>query len=515
MNPTISDFIESFCNPTHCLNRLRGIVPETPESIPFISGGNSVIFKVRNNGQEIAAKCYFRQRKERREHYRRYAEFFSAAAPTFLVPYHLLTDEVTIYGMDGETNVLDVLQGEWVKGETLGTSIRRNAFLGDGEQLTLLTEKFLQFSLQLLQSDFCHGDLKPENIILSDEDKFTLIDYDACYTPFHKELANNEVGTTWFQHPDRKASDYGPQTDNYAIAMIAVSLIALSEQPELLGTYSNGSNLLFVPAEITEKRSRLYGELTEKWSVSSDRSALLRFLGQHDIATGHLTAVLESLLNPQREIDTQRLSFIDTDTCEGLKRVCNEYSLIGYADQQNRLVIDPIYSDASVFRGGIAAVRSHRKSFFIDPKGTRLSADYDDIAFVGQGYAVAAIDKKYGYLDTHTFRFSIHPVFDYAYGYFCSAARVKIGEKYRYIDKMGDFLFDETFDYASDFREDYAIVRNGDLYGVLNTQGDYLLLPQPIRLLFLKDGVLYYEHDTETQKTDLSEVIKNKKINFV
>ena len=57
-------------------------------------------------------------------------------------------------------------------------------------------------------------------------------------------------------------------------------------------------------------------------------------------------------------------------------------------------------------------------------------------------------------------------------------ARIKIGEKYGFVDKTGTFITNPQYDWASSFSDGFAVIQQGDLYGYINTDGKIAINPQ-------------------------------------
>ena len=180
----------------------------------------------------------------------------------------------------------------------------------------------------------------------------------------------------------------------------------------------------------------------------------------------------------------------------------------GYIDKTGKTIIDPTYESAIGFCNGMACVKVGGKYGFIDPSGQLvISAEYDGSpsVFDTNGYAPVVkgsesgyIDKKgnavgkyrpvdystgekdgkYGYVDKNG-NFIIEPSFNTAYMFAGNGiARVKIGDKYRFINKQGQFITGLEFDNAGDFKSGVARVKVGDLWGLINDKGEYVVEPK-------------------------------------
>ena len=72
----------------------------------------------------------------------------------------------------------------------------------------------------------------------------------------------------------------------------------------------------------------------------------------------------------------------------------------------------------------------------------------------------------------------VQPQYDYAGDFFEGYAKVKIGEKYGYIDKTGKLIIKPKFDDARNFSEGLAFVKYNGKYGFINKSGDWIIQPK-------------------------------------
>ena len=74
----------------------------------------------------------------------------------------------------------------------------------------------------------------------------------------------------------------------------------------------------------------------------------------------------------------------------------------------------------------------------------------------------------------------INSQFDYAYAFTENElAKVRVGDKYGFIDKTGNLVINPQFEYATDFYNDgYAVISNDGKYGIIDTKGNYIVSAQ-------------------------------------
>lgn len=188
----------------------------------FTAGRQSALVKARFRGEEYALKCYLRSLPHRQQlhHYIRH----STSEQTIIHP-DLYTEELWVG--DGW---LDVALYKWVEGVTLDRAIRKALHDQNPEQLGQLLEEFTSLCKRVLAQEWRHGDLKTENIIVRPDGEMILVDCDALYVP--NLATTTEIGTPHWIHPMRLANR-DEHIDDYAIALIIVSLYALRADPSL------------------------------------------------------------------------------------------------------------------------------------------------------------------------------------------------------------------------------------------------------------------------------------------
>lgn len=179
-NPIIGQYVEALTDPFRIFRTLGEVVPERDaygEPL-FWSGNYSVIFKVRcADGKYYALKCYTRLPRHAAAVY---ASLGGGTVP-YLVPARFLPDEIYLCEHSGGGAYYPVTLMEWVEGESLGGRLARLCRNGDRTGLKELARAFDRMALWLLESDFAHGDLKQDNLMVDRQGRLRLIDYDGAY----------------------------------------------------------------------------------------------------------------------------------------------------------------------------------------------------------------------------------------------------------------------------------------------------------------------------------------------
>lgn len=192
----------------------------------------------------------------------------------------------------------------------------------------------------------------------------------------------------------------------------------------------------------------------------------------------------------------------------------------GYINQKGKYMINPQFTDATMFRDGLAMVTaSNGKMGFIDENGKyKIPAQYKratpffegmawvvsdgghptcitksgEIKFVlkeaqyvfnfSEGLAMYGTkDKdgkvKIGFVDKSG-KVVINPQFEEANPFSESLASFKQKDKWGFIDKTGKIVINPQFDLVGNFKNGKAVFKQGEQWGYIDTKGAYIINPQ-------------------------------------
>ena len=245
--PLISEYVKSIKYPEENFNKLSNLRPVIDtDGNPIMSSGNfAVVFKMedRQSRKLYAVKCFLREQEGRNENYRLIASELEYLSSTYLTPIQYLEKELFVDTTQGNDTEFPVLLMDWVEGPTLDKYIRKN--IHDPYKLALITYQFCRMGSWLLSQEFAHGDLKPDNIIVREDGQLVLVDYDGMFVPAMRGQKSRELGSVDYRHPLRTEDLFDGSIDDFSIASIALSLKAISLNPELLNVFGVEDRLLF------------------------------------------------------------------------------------------------------------------------------------------------------------------------------------------------------------------------------------------------------------------------------
>ena len=288
----------------------------------FRIGNSSVIFRVTYRGQEWKMKCYVRPKRNLRAIYRE----------------NYYPKELCVPDIMGRR--VDVVLEPWVEGKTLDSAIR--AAMGDTERMQWLADEFDKLAMRLLDAEWAHGDLKPENIVVNAEGMH-LIDFDAIYRPGFEPQDCNEIGTIDFQHPQR-GRRFDKSIDDYPVALISTVLHALAIDSTLGERYPIDDALPINPCDAVNGCDKALSEIE---TLFARRGMAARYRIARLLRSPHV-----ALSGLRERIEQAQL----TPTPRNQKMVLfNHQGMFGFRDKQE-IVIPPLFDQAFEFNEGRAEV---------------------------------------------------------------------------------------------------------------------------------------------------------------
>ena len=251
--PLISEYVAAIRDAKENLDKLAYLEPVLDNhGEPYRSSGAfAVVFKMKDpkTGRSYALKCFTDEQEGRSEAYRQIAEELEFVDSTYITAVKYLEQELFV---DSSCNneVFPVLLMDWVDGETMETYVADH--YADSHAMAMLCYRFCKMAGWLRSQSFAHGDIKPDNIMVRPDGTLTLVDYDGMYVAAMKGRKSPTIGTKDFAHPLRTVDDFDETIDDFALAVIALSLKAISLDPSLYTTYGTSDRLLFAASDFLD-----------------------------------------------------------------------------------------------------------------------------------------------------------------------------------------------------------------------------------------------------------------------
>ncbi len=497
--PTITQYLETLNHVQGLFRTLEGVVPDRDlYGEPLFWVGNfSVIFRVRIQGKAYALKCYIREPN----HDPRLFDLLSHANSEYIIPCRWLPEEVYVYDEYDQGCYYPVLLTEWIEGETLGRRVARLAQQKDREALGELAVRFDRMAVWLLEQEFAHGDMKHDNVLVREDGRLCLIDFDGMYWPAFAGARSSLIGSPAYQHPVRDEYFFNKRIDDYPLAIIALSLHALQQDPSLFARYNDKENLIFNAAETAVGSSELLNRLERHWTEQGEGAllALCRMLRSDTPAVEGLSRVLTTLMgSPLKSLvaDMQRpptgseekeatvlpMHREKTNRKRSAPKIADTVRVDTPAVPLHALRSEPVLRETQPAISMMQHAERETMIALTDGAERLAESDYEVIDPQETTCAVVRMHGLYGYADLNSGRLLLEPIYETAAPFSEGVAAVRLGGRCQYIDRQGHCVIDAgRYDGADSFRDGLARVRCGERYGFIDAEGREVI---PVRYAF-------------------------------
>lgn len=461
--PTINQYIQSVREPYSLFKTLGMFECECDIDLEpkHSSGNNGVIFKITQNQSTLVLKCYINSTDFASAIY----DFVGQLESQYITKARLLQSEMYVYDHSDNGDFYDVVIAPWVEGDTLDKALSNAAICGDVQRLTLLASRFDEMALYLLSQSWAHGDIKPENIIVTPESQLILIDYDAMFIPELAGKTSHELGTPPYQHHLRDNMMFDRHIDDYSLAIISTLMHAVVLQPAIFTEYLDNNIDGFNSTTIHNGQSQLY-DIIRRIYIDNGLHSMVA-MSELLLAPSPYLASLERIFTTMTSNPSPQTIY----SVEG--QPFNNGSKWGYKDDSGKIIIEPIYDHVDKFCQGLATVMLGGAWQYIDYNGNLALSDsrWEDIKRFSTGVAAVCIAGKWGYINQRG-EWSVKPQFEIAGTMRDNMALVKHQGKYGYIDSMGEWVIKPQFEYATGFKDGQAIVEKGRKIFNIDKYGD-------------------------------------------
>lgn len=210
------------------LNNLRPVLDDRGE--PVMSSGNfAVVFKMTDGTKNYAVKCFTKDQDGREEAYRQICQYLPSVPSPYMVHTEYLEKELFVVTKQSSDKEFPVLVMDWVDGVNLDNYVK--SIRDDQSKRIRLANEFRGLMFWLMSQEFAHGDLKPDNIIVTDQGHLVLVDYDGMFVPSMRGQKAREQGTPHYRYKGRTQDDFDEFADDYACVFIMLVLMASSINP--------------------------------------------------------------------------------------------------------------------------------------------------------------------------------------------------------------------------------------------------------------------------------------------
>lgn len=230
--PLISEYKAAILDAEDNFDKLADLRPVLDgRGEPVMSSGNfAVVFKMTDGKKNYAIKCFTKDQEGREEAYRQICDYLPSVPSQYMVRTEYLEKELFVdTNHQSDDEEFPVLKMDWVDGISLDRYIKD--IRDDQQKRIRLADEFRGIAFWLLSQEFAHGDLKPDNIIVTNDGRLVLVDYDGMFVPAMSGQEARELGTPFYRYKGRTLKDFDVFADDYACTFIMMVLAANCIEP--------------------------------------------------------------------------------------------------------------------------------------------------------------------------------------------------------------------------------------------------------------------------------------------
>ena len=264
--PGITDFSEAIQNPSLCFQGTdleTATVAVNQRGMPLVfSGAFACVCSVESSGQTFAVRCFTREVNDQQSRYNDLSNYLINVLPPSFVHFQYLEEGIRFKG-----DWYPMVKMEWVEGEVLSKFV--DTRIDDPDSLRRVAAQWRGGPAASLRGlRIAHNDLQHGNVMVQNDGRIRLVDYDGMYLPQFSGERSPELGHKNYQHPERNADDYSEYVDNFPSLVIYLSLLALASDPDLW-QYYNDDNLIFTRDDYSDPGG---SKLFQRLKRSSDQT---------------------------------------------------------------------------------------------------------------------------------------------------------------------------------------------------------------------------------------------------
>ena len=334
---SIANIVSAVANPYTPWRTLGGIDVVYNGDMPlYFTGNASVIFTVFWQGQKKVLKCYTRRNPYLKAIYGK----------------RFLAGELCVSDIMGRRHWVDCLLSDYIEGVTLHEKLCQSL---THTELSAIATAFDLMACNLLEQEFAHGDLKPENIIVCPDGQMKAIDWDAAFVPALSGNKAQETGTTAYQHPLRNMELYDKHIDDYSIAYLSTILHAYAANPDMAKFYQQNHHPQQHPRDIYRTRLN-YKHISSASTTPDWLDTILDMFAARGMARQYHVARM--LRDSAPQLFSLRRIFTPLDTIPATNDMEANvwHGLWGYSNDKG-WVIEPLFDECYDPRDGVLQVR--------------------------------------------------------------------------------------------------------------------------------------------------------------
>jgi serine/threonine protein kinase len=209
-------------------------------------GSSSVVYKISDGKNNWALKYFTTSLLNRWEYLKKVQDKLNSLQKDWIIPFSIADQQdIKLDPQNEHIHPGHVILMPWINGTTLHNLVEQYSISGNKKGLLQLLTSFVDLVKKHATENFSHGDLSPENIMVTEEGKMILIDHDSFMFGEWTETAGQGYWSSSYQHPYRHPLKPDIKADDFAQLLHTICLKALFSQPGLYKTYNSTKGLLF------------------------------------------------------------------------------------------------------------------------------------------------------------------------------------------------------------------------------------------------------------------------------
>lgn len=297
--PNRNDYFLAIQNPSLVFSdpELKAGKPKlTPHGMPWgFNGAFASVYEIECGKRQWAVKCFLNEYADQQERYAAISSHLNFTQLPYAVGFEYQPHSLLVNGRK-----YPILKMEWIKGERLDNYIKSN--INNPSVLLNLAEQWALMNATLGRHSIAHGDLQHGNVFIVGG-QLKLIDYDGMFVPSLSGKESRELGHKNYQHPCRKAADFGPHLDNFSAWVVYLAILALAADSALWKSIQDAGDdrILFSKEDFDSPDfSQVFLELSRLsgHNVSAFASAFKNFSRSQDLRQIPPLAEFASVIGP-------------------------------------------------------------------------------------------------------------------------------------------------------------------------------------------------------------------------
>jgi serine/threonine protein kinase len=308
-------------------------------------GGFCVVFPyMQSSGDKVAVRCWIAHVPDADKRSSCISQSLSKSGLPYFVRFEYINE-----GVATSLGVFPIVIMDWVNASPLKVYIKKH--LQDSVTLRKLADDFKTMVTELHTVQFSHGDLQHGNIMVADDGKLFLVDYDSMFVPGLENVTDDIKGLDGYQHPGRAKIKYlSPKADYFSELVIYTSILAIAKYPQLWGSLNmeDTETLLFNQKDIDQpQQSCILRDLKSDNELSDCISAIENALKESDIE--NLLPLEEAIIPASKKTIeglqgkwNKQFTLPDSDVKINIDELCNKWNRKPHIEEASPIDITSI-----------------------------------------------------------------------------------------------------------------------------------------------------------------------------